>query len=285
MKLSRPFVLGLVFLGLASAPLRAQPEVTLEKIMGPSRWIGQWPEDVRFVPGGDSIVYLRKRDPRGQETVEIDQTGKVLAIHNTTSLPGDVSRWNSQAVFSWQGDLFLANPQRQRLTRSKATENGPRWIDGKRFVYRRSDGPVLRDLVSGSERQLASFVYEDAPASKAESFVDKQQDRLFPVLKEREELSKAQAAIQQIPELYLGAGQALVRAEVSPDLRHVLIAQSQETKPKSDKMPDYVTRDGYVELEELRIKVGDDPGLANTLNLYSLTDGSKRALPFEGLPT
>ena len=279
----RPLVIGLAL--LMSGPLLAEPELTLEKIMSKPTWIGQWPDEVRFVPGGDTIMYTRKRDPRGTEVVEIDRQGKALGIFNTSGLPADISRWNSAAVFSWQGDLFLAAPQRLRLTRTATTESSPRWLDGKRFVYHGTAGPVVRDVTSGSEQQLAEFTFEDAEIADDFSFVQKQEDRLFPVLKEREELQKSQSAVHGIPELLLGSGQELVRAEVTPDLRYLLVVQSKADKAKSDKMPRYVTRTGFVETEELRTKVGDDPGLPQKLSIFNLSDKSQRAVPLTGLPT
>lgn len=279
----RPLVVGLALLGLA-APLRAEPELTLEKIMSKSSWIGQWPEEVRFVPGGDTIMYTRHGDPRGMEVVEIDQQGKTLAVFNTGGLPAEVSRWNGSALFSWQGDLFLAAPTRQRLTRTAEGESEPRWLDEKRMVYRGNAGPIVRDLSNGAEQQVAKLTFEDPPAAQEASFVQTQDDRLFPLIKEREELVKAQSEVNGIPELLLGSGRQLVRAELTPDQRLLLVATSKDTKPKSDKMPVYLSRDGYVEMEDLRTKVGDDPALPQTLTLYNLKDRSGREVSLEGLP-
>jgi dipeptidyl aminopeptidase/acylaminoacyl peptidase len=253
--------------------------------MGNPTWIGQWPEEIRFVPGGDSVMYTRKKDPRGTEVVEIDRQGKTLGVYNTSSLPSEISRRNGAAIFTWQGDLFLAAPGRQRLTRTTANESAPRWLNGKQFVYRASVGPVMRDLATGAEHQLAKLTSQDAEAASERGFVQEQQDRLFPVLKEREDLRTSQAAVNGIPELMLGAGQELVRAEVTPDMRHLLVVSSKSSKPKSDQMPKYVTRDSYIELESLRTKVGDDPGLPQSLSIFHLANQQGQAVSFEGLPT
>lgn len=278
----RCFVVGLSLFGLT--PAVAEPDLTLEKIMSAPIWIGQWPEEVRFVPGGDTVMYSRKKSPRGAEIVELDRQGKAIAVHNTSGLPGDVVRWGESALFTWQGDLFSAAPGRTRLTRTAATESSPRWIDAGRFTYRGSAGPMLRDLRSGSEQQLAKLTFEDPLDGTERNFVEQQQDRLFPILKEREQLREGQAGANGIPELKLGGGQELVRAEVTPDLRHLLVVQSKAQSPKSDKMPGYLSRDGYVATSELRTKVGDDPGLPQSMAVFTLADGAKRAISYKDLP-
>lgn len=274
------FLLGL----LSLVPAQAEPELTLEKIMAHPRWIGQWPDAVRFVPGGDTIMYTRKKVSRGMEVVEIDRQGKTLAVFDTGALPADISRWKERAVFSWQGDLFLAAPQRQRLTRTAQDEAAPRWLSGDRFVYRGAQGPTLRDVATGAEQQLANLVSADQETDGSRSFVEEQQDRLFPVLKEREEARKSQAAASGIPELKLGLGREAVRSEVTPDLRYLLAIVAPESKQKSDKMPDYVTRDGYLKTTDLRTKVGDDPAASHSLILFGLGDGTRREISYGGLP-
>ncbi len=277
----RSFALGLALFGFV--PAQAEPDLTLEKIMSAPTWIGQWPEEVRFVPGGDTVMYSRKKSPRGSEVVEIDRKGQKLAVYNSAGLPGEAVHQGDAALFSWRGDLFAAAPTRTQLTRTAATESAPRWIGGQRFVYRGSSGPMVRDLRSGAEQQLARLSFED-PESSERNFVEKQQDRLFPLLKEREDLRKSQSLANGIPELKLGSGQELVRAEVTPDLRYLLVVQSKAQAAKSDKMPGYLSRDGYVENSDLRTKVGDDPGLPHSLAIHTLADGARRPLTFEGLP-
>jgi dipeptidyl aminopeptidase/acylaminoacyl peptidase len=282
--LLRPIVLSAFACWLSLSPALAEPELTLEKIMSHPSWIGQWPEAVCFGPGGDTIMFLRKKATRGTEVVEIDSRGRSLATFDTGSLPEEVSRWGGRAVFSWQGDLFLADPQRHRLTRTSQRETNPRWLDGLRFVYQEGGGLTLREVATGSQQQLARLSSSEDPESQPQSFVQQQQDRLFPVLKEREEQQRLEAASQGIPELHLGAGRQAVRSEVTPDLRQLLVVTVPEERAKADRMPNYLTRDGYVETVELRTKVGEDPAVHHSLLLFSLHDQSRREISYQGLP-
>ena len=267
-----------------SLPAAAEPTITLEKIMSHSRWIGQWPEDIRFTPSGHVMV-LRKKDSRGQEVLELNQQGKILSTYDTASLPSSFSRGKGGALFSWRGDLFLETAKRQQLTQTGATESDPRWLDSTYFAYRVGDQVMVRDLARGQTQQVCEILFEDDPVSKEQTFVDKQQDRLFPLLKEREDAKSAKASASGIPKLYLGAGKELVRAELTNSRKDILVITAPGGTAKRDKMPDYVTGDGYVKSEEIRVKVGDDPAANHTLNLIDLSNQKRRELSFEGLPS
>lgn len=281
----RPLALALLALGLSATPTMAEPSVTLEKIMAHSRWIGQWPEEVRFSPAGGRILAVRKKDPRGQEVLELDRQGRILTTHDTGSLPGELSRGKNGVLFSWRGDLFLESPQRQRLTQTKEKESGPRWLDANSYTYQLGDKVMLENRATGAHREVAELVFEGDPNAEESNFVGKQQERLFPVLKEREEADKRVKEAGGIPKLYLGTNRELVRAELAADSRQLLLVTAPENKAKQDKMPDYVTDDGYLTTQELRVKVGDDPAANQELALVNLADKSRRSLSLEGLPT
>ncbi len=281
----RPLALALLAQGLFAIPAMAEPSVTLEKIMAHSRWIGQWPEEVRFSPAGGRILTLRKKDSRGQEVLELDRQGKILTTHDTGSLPGELSRGKNGVLFSWHGELFLESPQRQRLTQTSERESVPRWLDANSYTYQVGDKVMVENRATGAHREVAELVFEDDPKAEESNFVQKQQERLFPVLKERQETDKRVKEAGGIPKLYLGAGRELIRAELTTDERQLLLVTAPENKAKRDKMPDYVTDDGYLTTKDLRVKVGDDPAANQELTLINLADKSRRSLSLEGLPT
>ncbi len=281
----RPLTLGLLTLGLTYSPVQAEPTVTLEQIMAHSRWIGAWPEEVRFAPGGGQILALRKKDPRGQEVLELDRQGKLLASHLTSGLPAQLSRGKGGTLFRWQGDLFLQSARRQRLTQTPEVESAPRWLDADSYTYQIGDRVMVVNQLTGAQRQVADFIFEDDPDTEDANFVQKQQERLFPVLQEREEAGRKAKESQGVPELYLGSGRELVWAELTSDSRQMLVVTAPEGKAKQDKMPDYVTDDGYLKTEDLRVKVGDDSGANQEILLLNLSDQSRQILSLAKLPT
>ncbi len=282
----RTLFLSLLFLGsTAPTPAVAEPtSLSLEKIMSQPTWIGQWPEDVQFAPGGATLMYQRHAAARGMEIVETDRKGKTIQVHNTSDLPGPASRINGSTVYSWQGDLFLANPTRHRLTRTSAIESAPRWLAPNLFTFQVGDDLMVENLTNHSRSQIATFRSTD-PDSKEKSFVEKQQDRLFPVLQEREKFEEAQENVANIPELTLPEGQRIVRAELRPDQRYLLAIHEPESEAKRDQMPVYNSRDGYVKTEDLRVKVGDSPASNQQLRLFDLKSVTHRPMDYSGLPT
>lgn len=251
-------------------PVGADPGPTLEQIMGPEQWIGQWPQDVVFVPGGDTLMYLRKGPNRGTEVVEIDSEGRKLATINTQSLPQEVSFIQSSGLFSWQSDIFIANPSRHRLTKSIASESSPRWISPTKLLYQSSDGPILADLTTSNREQLVNILLEDNPQKASPSFTESQQDRLFTVLKAREDYENSQKNTNEIPTIYLGKDQELVRAEISPNLSSIVIEARPTSKLQNDTMPRYLTRNGYISFDSLRLKAGTAPEDTSQLFLATL---------------
>lgn len=278
------FAVGLTFLGLSYQPILAEPALTIEKIMGHPSWIGQWPEDVKFVPDSQSLMYVRRKDSRGLEVVEIDRQGRNLGVFNTAKLPEQASYRNGKSAFIWQGDLFISSPRRLRLTQTVDIESWPRWIADDRLLYHGKAGMTLYDIKNGSLRQVAQFVGDDNKSDKSKTFVQQQQDRLFPILQDREQQRDAQTSANGIPKLYIGSGQTAHNTEISPDLRKALVVHSKTETLKTDKMPNYVTRDGYIEQKSLRAKVGDGSKAHHSITLFDLADGSGQELSYDGLP-
>lgn len=282
----RPLLLSLLIFGTTAVPpsLAEPTPLTLEKIMSQPTWIGQWPEEVRFAPNGKTLMYQRHAAARGTEVVETDRRGKVLEVHNTADLPGSISRLDGSTLYSWQGDLFLANPARQRITRTAVAESAPRWLAPNQFVYSVGDDLLVENLSTHSQSQVATFITADSEDPE-KTFVATQQDRFFPVLQQRQEFEESQEKVSKIPELALPGDQELIRAELRPDQRYLLAIHEPQVEAKRDQMPVYNTRDGYVKTEDLRVKVGDSPASNQQLTLFDLKDNSYRSLDYTSLPT
>lgn len=275
------FIWGRVLLtaALLLSPVLAEPAITLEQIMQHPRWIGQWPEELRYSPNGQSIFYLAHGDPRGYQVVEITQTGEVEKSYNTSALPTSRDTSDGRGLYSFLGDLFLTGAGDTRLTRTESRESECRWLDSHRFVFRRGDDYFVHDLSTDTERQVANLLFKDAP-KPAEDFRSKEQDRLFPLLKQREEAPKETAA----PKFYLGDGRSLVRLEVHPKEQWALAVHRAQDNTEPDKMPVYLNRDGSVTTRELRAKVGAVTPSDTHLSVLDLRAGTQRDINLSSLP-
>ena len=276
--------LSTLLLGLLLAtPSWARDEITLEEIMQHPRWIGQWPEEVVFEPGGNSIFYLSHADPRGYEVVEIDRAGRVIKTHDTESLPTSFSRYNGRGLYGFEGDLFSSDKQVRRLTRTEAEEADPRWLDADRFVFSRDDVFYVRDLAQNTERQVAEIMAKDAPDDE-DDFYTEQQDRLFPVLKEREEASAERRRVPRIPRFYLGADRRFVTLQLANDEHKALLVHGADVKQNRDSMPVYLNRDGSVTTETLRAKVGAEEPIDQQLAVLDLRTEQITPVSLDALP-
>jgi acetyl esterase/lipase len=271
------FSLALVSMALA------QQELTLEKVMQHPRWIGMWPEEVVFGPDGQSIFYLSHADPRGYQVVEITPLGEVIKVHDTGGLPRSGDRRGGKTIYAFKGDLFLSSPQQGRLTRTRTAESECRWLGDNRFVYRAGSEYRVHDLLTQTVRQIVDLRFQEEP-KVGEDFRSQQQERLFPILKERADQETERSREQGIPRFYVGKDRTLVRLEVANDEKLALLVHANKDKKKRDQMPVYLNRDGQVTSKKLRQKVGDVDQKDHRLTLLDLSREKATDVDLSGLP-
>lgn len=280
--MKKAFATLLLIFGLSQSVL-GQEVLTLEEIMQHPRWIGTWPEEVRFEPGGNSIFYLSHADPRGYEVVEIDRNGEVVQIHQTSGLPTSQSRRAGRGLYAFQGDLFLSDKMVRRLTRTAATESNSRWLDDDRFVFYSDGEYYVRDLTSQVERQVAEVKFEEEPEA-GDDYRSRQQDRLFPVLKAREDAEAQRERSDGIPRFYIGEGREMVSLEIAPDEKKALLIHRSDKKSERDVMPVCMNRDGSVTTKTLRPKVGTKAPLDHQLEILDLRRETVTPISLQSLP-
>ncbi len=293
----------------APAPAAAAPEVTLELIMADPDWIGNPPERPYFADNGQSIFYWQKRPGEEQrDLVEIDLTGRLLRTVALTDLgsvdaPGGAfSPDHKRKVFSREGDLFvrdLTTGALQQLTRTLEAEREPRFMaDGHRIAFRRGDALFVRDLEGGLEVQPAELVLGEDPAAKkpAEDFLSRQQERLFEFIREGQkkkdaardrDLAERRADPTRVPPpFYLGKDVEVRGQALSPSGDWLLVAlgKKDENLGKQDKMASWVTASGYVEVRDVRPKVGTAEGVSERLLLLDLVRHESHELSLAELP-
>ncbi len=309
-------VLGLASLALfpaASATAASEPELTLERIMGDPDWISRPPESPYWSDDGRTVYYQRKRlGSQIRDLFALDvASGQSRAVadaeRSEAGASGDDSgaEWNSKwtaRVYVREGDVYLRDLRSRRLTqitRTAAVESGAQFQLGDQAVaFRRGDDWFLRDLVSGLESQVAELRLSEDPAEKkpADDYLSRQQERLLDIVRLRRERKEAMDEragtlrrsdpTRVPPAFYLGKGKAIVDSAYSPSGRWLLVVLGPEKadEGKADKMPDFVTADGYVEVRDVRPKVGAPSPESPTLVLLDLRTHEQHALSLDTLP-
>ena len=151
------------------------------------------------------------------------------------------------------------------------------------------------DLASGSAEALTPLVFKDAPHAISEDGLAQEQLRLFSTL-ERERLAQQEqfeASVEQeqamksgVTPWYLGAENQLVDSALSPNGRWLLVSVTAATSDtnQADKMPHYVTRSGYVDVEDVRRLVGRESPKPQALWLLDMESRQRYELSTAELP-
>jgi dipeptidyl aminopeptidase/acylaminoacyl peptidase len=304
---------ALVALACLAAPALAD-ELTLERILARD-WIGTPPERPRFTDDGRALIYERRRP--GTEIVDLFRvevaTGKTSAVPDAErgrveAAEAVFSRDRKSAAFVRDGDLFLrenGRPVRQ-VTRTLERESDPLLLADGRLAYRRGDAFYTFDPATGTTATLADLALADDPdAEQPKGFLAEQQLRYFQVLGERK--ARREAAKRREEELraadptrppqpwYLGRGLALLDAALAPDGKRLAVVLGPERdaseedeqgadRGQRDKMPRFVTESGYVEIAEVRPKVGTGKPETPKLALLDLATRARHDLDFAALP-
>jgi dipeptidyl aminopeptidase/acylaminoacyl peptidase len=324
---ARRFALSLPLALLLAAPVAAQPpsppgELTLERIMADPDWIGNAPEDAYWSDDSKAVYYEQKR--QGSELRDLYRIDLPAASAESASpekvadaergsisvAEGEWSADRTKRVYVREGDVYvrdLRTGEVRQLTRTADEETDAEFLTGVgdgdgRVAYHRGGQVYVRDLASGLELQAADLRTEKDPeAEEAEAeadadYLERQQKRLFQVIRKDEAEDKAernrerelQAADPTRPPLpfYLGDDIDVTGASISPSGRWMLVAVADADRDRGERslMPEYVTESGYVETEKERPKVGTGDGKGESLLLLNLEAHEVHELDWKALP-
>ncbi len=284
-------------------------EITLELIMSDPDWIGRAPESPYWSDDGQAVFYRQKRegsqlDDLYRQPLSASEASRVAdeALGTVDVDGGHWSRDRQAKTYAYRGDIYykkVATGEIRQLTRTAGPETNPSFLVGdRRIAFHRGTSIFVRDLDSGLEEEVAHLVLEDDPdeAEEEDDFLTRQQERLFDVIREEKEHEDEQS--QRAAELaeadpthpprpfYLGTGQEILWSSLAPsgDWMAVVVAPEDRGMGRSDKMADWVTRDGYVEVHEVRSKVGTADGATHSLWLLDLATREKHVVDLSQLP-
>lgn len=290
MKIRRAIVL-LAVLASVTVPAGAQQlELTIENIMRGPELVGESPQALRggggFFGGGvfdwspdGRYVYFQWRQP-GVDTalvpyrVAVDggEPERITERQADTVLAGS-AEWSPdgrRALYVIDGDLVLwEGGRRQQLTRTVDRESNVKWsADGGRVFFQRDGNLYAFTMETGSLEQLTDIRRGDAPEdeerlSDQRRVLREQEGRLIDFIrdgryKDQPWFRESERDTTRPQPFYPGANASVQSLEITPDGRYVLLTVVERARStRAVDMPIWITPDGYVDVEQVRTKVGD----------------------------
>ena len=276
-------------------------------------WLGRQPERPYWSSDGGSVYFERKRE--GEETRDlyrVDLDTRQTSLVNdgdradAEARGGSWDRERSRRVFVKAGDIFLrdldGDDSLTQLTRTAAQEGAPFFTATGDVAFRRDGAWLVRERATGLIWQPFDVRAAEAPETARANedleagYLERQQPRLLEIVRlrrqreeRREEVSRTRQAADPsrtaLPH-YLGKDVEVAGAWLSPALDHLVVRQrpAQRDEGLRDKMPNYVTRTGLVELDEVRMKVGTAAPTGESLVLLRRDDPAPVILDLSVLP-
>lgn len=275
-------------------------------------WLGRQPEGPYWSSDGDSVYFQRKRegeetrdlyrvDLEGRQTIRVSDLDRAGA----DAAGGNWDRERRRRVFVKAGDVFVRDLDRDSLiqiTRTAAPESAPFFTAGGDVAFRRAGAWFVRERETGLLRQPFDVRTEDDPEqARSEQdleagYLERQQPRLLEIVRQRRqreerglEVSRErQAGDPSRPALphYLGKDVEVTGSALSPALDRLVLRIRPRDRDEGlrDKMPNYVTATGMVDVEEVRMKVGTAETAGETLLLLGAGDAEPATLDLSVLP-
>jgi dipeptidyl aminopeptidase/acylaminoacyl peptidase len=282
-------LLGVLFQASSYAQ-QSKGELSLEQIMANPDWMGIAPDRSYFSADGKNIYFVRKApnselrdlykvDIAGKSTTKLDAAETAMAESEQRVYSPD----RSQTVWLRNGNLFvLRDGKKHQITRTGDVSGLLGFIGNEQIALRNEGKVVLLNLRNGEQNLLVNLKNDDDPNVKkaASDYLSLQQTRLFEIIKKREknktdaearQREMAQQTASPPAPIYLGKGREFNTFSLSPDGHHLLVGTvAPKLDGRADKMPHYVSADGYVKVEEVRSKVGNDQAFDETLYLVDI---------------
>lgn len=295
---------SLFLLVLAAGTAFAQ-NLTIEQIMADPDWIGSPPEQPYWSDDALSIYFEQKLPQRNDRELLRLPLAEPTAEH--VSPQGHYRDSNRSAVYNanrttvaWvsDDDVFfkrLPSGSTQRLTTTMAAESAPVFIAaGAAIAYKIDDEYFVHDIVSGRISEFSDLRFTDDPGLPDFDVLRQHQlDTYTTVADDLRRTEATEAAAQDRKRataaaiaLYLGKDNKPSNRWLSPNGRHLLLTttDAKHADGQTGKMPNYVTASGYVELTDLRTRVGRSQPASETLWLIDSHTNAATKISLEKLP-
>lgn len=283
--------------------------ITLEKIMSDPDWISRQPEAQYWSSDSMSVIYKQKqlgnslRDLYQHTLTSKDPKQVPFSAYSVVSNTQEVYRHeNNLRAYVFNGDIYVENTKTHRITqvtRTRANESSPQWLNDGRLVYRQGLAMFAVDLTSNRSEQLAEIVFGKAPKAPKgpKSYIAQEQHKLikFVAKTHQDKINsyEQKTAIQQAnlanhaPEpFYIPKKQRVIAVSLSPNGEKVILVLSDTASFRSDSdiMPNYVDQKATITPERVRQRVADTKPETHTLYYFDLKAHTQHQLDLSTLP-
>jgi len=294
----------LAILAISSASALAAPD--LETIMQDPDWIGPPVEQAWWQLDGSAYFYRVKRpdaDIRDTYRVNLD-SGEATRLTAEAESETDAAdpvfdSARARALSVRDTSLFLRNLETGSLKRlftgTDAVRNVAFSADQGHIHFESGGRWWTIDADEGAAVPIADLRFEDDPHAEPEDGLEADQLRLFSTLERqrRRELQQHEQAVRDAREdagrapapWYLGKDHSASSVSLSSDARWMLVVVEKAgvDDGESDHMPRFVTRSGYVEIEDVRTLVGRKPPSPQSLWLLDLENRTRHEIDLDTL--
>ncbi|TMP30172.1 S9 family peptidase [Pseudoalteromonas rubra] len=291
---------------ITSKAATGSESITLEQAMAHPDWLGRKPEKGFWSTDSQSVLFKQKqagselRDTfkygqHGLEQVALSDKHQIGAVNAVYSQDG------KRQAYTFAGNVFVkdvASNSVRQLTRSSQTAKQLQFLTSGNLSYFAGNAFYAIDLESGLTTELAKLVLSDAPEGVAEpkTYIAQEQHKLIDYValqhkNAKDAQSRQEALVEQNATLdnnqfYLGKGQRIVEASLSPAGDKLLVAITKDVPERSEQdiMPNYVSQDGNIDPVKARSRVADNKPVEHSLVYIDLNSQQQSMLPYNTLP-
>lgn len=288
-------------------PLQAQQsQLSVQKIMQDPKWIGNFPENVRWGIHSENIYF--QYNPEGNVAdslykIAIQDPQKIIKVSseeskNMISTYGDFSKDRMQMVYTNDGSLYIYHMEdrsRKELLKLPFRISNPEFaaLDNE-ILFLAEDNVFTYSLKNGTLKQLTNIKPGSRKAEAKDDLNTKDQwlqDEnlaLLQVVRERKENRDATKNYREAtrdPErfaFYLEE-KNLSNLVVAPNAKYATFSIIDRKSSKNTGVPNYVDESGYTKDLSARSKVGDLSYTA-ALALYQIEKDTVITFDFSTLP-
>jgi dipeptidyl aminopeptidase/acylaminoacyl peptidase len=266
--------------------LSAQIEagIELKEIMSGNSFIGHQPFDIKWSFYGNSIFYSKDTDStdyaqiyeyslKSKETtlIGLDQRNELNYYANSSFLLND----NELYYFDSK------SKQRISVIDSRDQKSELQHVNNNQKVYFRQNNNLFSYAYStGKLKQVTNFEMKSKNNEEKNDYYSKEESVLFDYYKDQQKLKKLPKKEDFVIPLN---DKNLNSIQISPNEEFIIYRSSDKSKDKFTKVPHYIAKDGYTQIENARAKVGTKTLTDIELNIYNISKDSIYRLDFSFL--
>jgi dipeptidyl aminopeptidase/acylaminoacyl peptidase len=281
-------------------------ELTIEKIMRDTKWMGTSPSRVFWSEDSKNIYFNWNPENAPDDSMYFvsreDTTPRKVTIEEQKLLPsrwGDYNHEKTKKVYEKNGDIFLLTIKTekiQQITNTLERESNPAFsFDEQKIIFRKENNLFFWHIKHGTLIQLTDFRKGNKKDNKKklkneqDNWLQQEELKLIETVKERKEKREVQKEARRIfepdrpKEIYFGS-KRVRNIQLSPDEKFVTFVLSQSPKgTKRTIVPNYITESGYSEDLNTRTKVGAAQSKYE-FNIYDIKKDTVYSVSVDSIP-